>query len=297
MTFSWQKLSGSCSPVSQKPNTGKTSVTGKNKKLVRELEANGIVRDTAPSPPAKNTKTKILLNVYNLMSPETNQKFNYLGVGIYHSGVVVHGKEWSFAGSRDPNIGEDVPGVFSMLPKTALGPEMFHSSIEIGETDLTQEQIAWILAGMGKQWTLTSYHILGKNCNHFSEAFVGKLAKAAGVKYSFPGWVNRAAKLGDLLVPNALLEYVMRSLPQPPPEAFATPPPSGHSCNCPHSHSHAQESRAETPELPPIPDDLSSLTVRQLRTILFLRKIDWKDCIEKSDMVAKIKEYQREHSA
>eukprot|EP01059_Diplonema_ambulator_P013269 TRINITY_DN2379_c0_g1_i1.p1 TRINITY_DN2379_c0_g1~~TRINITY_DN2379_c0_g1_i1.p1 ORF type:complete len:282 (+),score=53.93 TRINITY_DN2379_c0_g1_i1:61-906(+) len=276
-------------PWKSRGSSGKGSMSGSSKKLVKELEAAGITRDAGPAEVPVGVKTQIIVNVYNLMTPENNQKFGYLGVGIYHSGVVVHGKEWSFAGSRDADVGLDVSGVFSIVPKTALPAEMLHSSIVVGETSLTEQQVAWILTGMSKAWTMRSYHVLSRNCNHFSEEFLNRLSKASGTKFTFPAWINRAAKLGDMLLPNSLLEYIMRSLPQPPPEA---PPPRKPQC-CHHHHPPATQPTEEP--LPPIPEDLNSLTVRQLRTILFVRKIDWKGCIEKTDMVAKIKEWQREH--
>ena len=47
---------------------------------------------------------------------------------------------------------------------------------------------------MKRDWPGNSYHLTARNCNHFSEA----MCKILGVS-SFPGWVNRAAKVGDSL--------------------------------------------------------------------------------------------------
>lgn len=45
-----------------------------------------------------------------------------------------------------------------------------------------------------------------RNCNHFSEALAERLG------FEVPDWVNRAARLGDLLLPDAAVEYIMEKV-------------------------------------------------------------------------------------
>ncbi|KAJ9443454.1 DeSI-like protein [Diplonema papillatum] len=270
----------------------KVAVPKKTLKEMRELEANGIHRDPQPQAPAAKL-TPVVLNVYNLVPPPHNTRFSMFGVGIYHSGVVVHGKEYSFGGSSE---GADGCGIFNIPPRAALPPSMFHSSVPIGDTPLAPQQVAWILNGMGRDWTMRSYSLLGKNCNHFSEEFIRRLGAASKRKYTFPAWVNRAAKLGDTLIPSSLMAYILKNLPQPPPEAAPPPAPSHasqcHNCaNCrQHKPAAAAEAEGEVKKIP-IPEDLAPLTVRQLRTIMFVHGISWQGCVEKSDMVTCIKEH------
>ena len=44
---------------------------------------------------------------------------------------------------------------------------------------------------------------------------------------------------------------------------------------------------------PPIPDDLSSLSAKELKGILTSRGVDFSDCYEKSDLVAKCVELKK----
>ena len=44
----------------------------------------------------KSKKIKVYVNVYDIIN--FNKKFRYLCLGIYHSGVVIKGKEYCFIG-------------------------------------------------------------------------------------------------------------------------------------------------------------------------------------------------------
>ena len=209
----------------------------------------------------------------------------------------VYGREWSYGGSPD---GEG-SGIFAIPPQSALPPQMFHSAKELGTTELTAEQVSWILNGMGRAWTMESYDLLSKNCNHFSEELIKKLEKASATKFSFPSWVNRAAKVGDALVPRSLVEYVLKMQPQPPKQSdysFAEPPSIDQTCDSPRKcrcHGTQQQhqqllQKEEENKQKAIPEDLNSLPIRRLRTIMFLNGIDWTGCVEKKDMVDRIKE-------
>eukprot|EP01063_Lacrimia_lanifica_P014242 TRINITY_DN20876_c0_g1_i1.p1 TRINITY_DN20876_c0_g1~~TRINITY_DN20876_c0_g1_i1.p1 ORF type:complete len:327 (+),score=98.10 TRINITY_DN20876_c0_g1_i1:110-1090(+) len=289
-------------PASTPPGGG---VSRGTEKEMRKLQAEGITRAQSPPTPAV-APVPVYVNVYNLMPPDSNAKFSMLGVGIYHSGVDVYGEEWTFGGSREA-VAPERSGIFAVPPKRAV-PSL-HSSVLVGEVRLTREQVRWIIKGLERTWTMASYQLLSRNCNHFAEEFVAKLG------LPFPSWINRAAKISNALIPNSLLDYIMKSLPQPPPEEGdynAAPPPRTHSHThggrpcAGHSHSHgsrggdngarpASPPPAEAP--PPIPADLASCTVRQLRTIMFVRGISWEGCIEKGELIDKIREYEKAHPA
>ncbi|KAI7897187.1 PPPDE putative peptidase domain-containing protein [Mucor mucedo] len=63
----------------------------------------------------------------------------------------------------------------------------------MGYTELTQKQVDKVLQDISKEYVGTSYNLLTRNCNHFSE----ELCKSLTGKTA-PGWVNRAAKLGTM---------------------------------------------------------------------------------------------------
>eukprot|EP00668_Euglena_longa_P036348 GGOE01046716.1.p1 GENE.GGOE01046716.1~~GGOE01046716.1.p1 ORF type:complete len:233 (+),score=79.88 GGOE01046716.1:63-761(+) len=196
---------------------------------------------------------EVFLNVYHIAPPGV---LDSLGLGLFHSGVELYGKEWSYGGTAEP-----VSGVFWVPPKSAT-PE-FKESIKLGDISLSGSQVAMLLDSMRPWWMGPDYNLLTKNCNHFSEALAERLG------FEVPDWVNRAARLGDLLLPDAAVEFIMEKCLQ------ARPPPD--------------------PDLEPvyqIPDNLDALSVRELKGIMFLHSIDWAHCIEKKDMVDRIQRHQ-----
>ena len=112
-------------------------------------------------------------------------------------------------------------------------------------------------------WLGPDYNILTKNCNHFSQTLAEQLG------FEVPDWVNRAARFGDVFLPDSWLAFIM--------ENFLTLP---------------QET--EESERPPvcIPDNLEHLSVRELKTVMFLNNIDWKQCVEKEDLVYRIEQHR-----
>lgn len=76
------------------------------------------------------SKTDIILNVYDLN--EANENLYYLGLGLYHSGVVIDNREYTFASES---------GIFSHTPRQVPGNAKFRESIKLGEFSGTQRQI------------------------------------------------------------------------------------------------------------------------------------------------------------
>ncbi|KAG0165291.1 hypothetical protein DFQ28_009701 [Apophysomyces sp. BC1034] len=119
----------------------------------------------------------------------TNIGYYALGVGIFHSGVEICGREYCFGGHDYPNI----TGVFVVEPKVGLPELQLKQSINMGCTNLTQEEIIEVLSTISKEFTGSSYSLLMRNCNHFTEELVRRLTGK-----SVPLWINRAAKLGNM---------------------------------------------------------------------------------------------------
>uniref|UniRef100_A0A7S0NZZ1 PPPDE domain-containing protein n=1 Tax=Calcidiscus leptoporus TaxID=127549 RepID=A0A7S0NZZ1_9EUKA len=119
----------------------------------------------------------VVLNVYDL-SP-VNDYISWLGIGLYHSGLEVAGREWTFGSGS---------GVFECQPREVPG---FRRAVPLGELDVTSmhiETVAWDLA---RDYPGTRYHLLSCNCNHFAAELALRLGAAP-----VPGWVNRLAAIG-----------------------------------------------------------------------------------------------------
>lgn len=88
-------------------------------------------------PPAE----KVWLNVYDL-NPN-NDALIWLGLGAFHSGVEVHGVEWTFGSSS----GAAGSGVFSHAPKAAPGVPL-RASLLLGEVQASAREVrAVVVAG------------------------------------------------------------------------------------------------------------------------------------------------------
>eukprot|EP01012_Entosiphon_sulcatum_P056719 TRINITY_DN8040_c0_g1_i2.p1 TRINITY_DN8040_c0_g1~~TRINITY_DN8040_c0_g1_i2.p1 ORF type:complete len:339 (-),score=44.72 TRINITY_DN8040_c0_g1_i2:15-1031(-) len=179
------------------------------------------LRGDAGRPP-----TPVRLNVYQLAAPDSamHRMTAGVGLGLYHSGIEIYGMEWTFGGCVDERY-HAASGIFPMEPQTAT--PFMQCSLDLGMCDLTPQQVRDIIRTMGREWTMGSYHLLARNCNHFAAVF----CKALNPAFQFPGWVNRAAKVGDAVVPAAVLRYIMQKLmPQPP----SSHPPSSVEAMVPH---------------------------------------------------------------
>ncbi|GAU27024.1 hypothetical protein TSUD_313860 [Trifolium subterraneum] len=92
----------------------------------------------------------VYLNVYDL-TPINGYAY-WLGLGVYHSGVQVHGIEYGFGAHEN-----DTTGIFEVQPKNCPG-FTFRKSIFIGTTDLGMKDVRgksiprWVnrLARLGK---------------------------------------------------------------------------------------------------------------------------------------------------
>lgn len=127
------------------------------------------------------TNAPVTLHVYDLS--ESNSTYYAMGFGLYHSGLEVHGTEYSW--------GTDGP--FCNEPKKAYGV-MYRESLVLGHTNKSSSEVAKIAATVAQEMQKAgSYHILQRNCNHYARAMAEKLVPNC----AFPGWVNRAAGLGS----------------------------------------------------------------------------------------------------
>ncbi|GMH23767.1 hypothetical protein Nepgr_025610 [Nepenthes gracilis] len=124
------------------------------------------------------------LNVYDLTP--MNGYLYWAGLGIFHSGVEVHGIEYAFGAHDYPSS-----GVFEVEPRQCPGFK-FRKSIFIGTTSLDPKQVREFMEQHASSYNGDTYHLIVKNCNHFCKDVCYKLT---GKK--IPRWVNRLAKLGS----------------------------------------------------------------------------------------------------
>ena len=127
----------------------------------------------------KSIHNQVYLNIYNIT--KSNDFFHMLGMGIYHTGVQIRGKEYAFANQV---------GIFYTLPKDIDGANL-RESIEINTFHGTEEDLNKIFYELSLEFHENAYHLLEKNCNHFSDALINKLFYANN-----PGYINRMACLG-----------------------------------------------------------------------------------------------------
>ena len=124
----------------------------------------------------------VIVNVYDLQNPQVNDLLFPLGLGIYHSGISVHGTEYTFGSGG---------GVFSHEPKAAPSAR-FRCSIVLGEVDADSREVDSIVESMRSEWPGTRYHVMKNNCNSFSLELGRRLTGRA-----VPGWINRLSAIGN----------------------------------------------------------------------------------------------------
>ncbi|KPI82925.1 hypothetical protein ABL78_8058 [Leptomonas seymouri] len=192
-----------------------SSVTSKNANQLRHLERMGLTRGRSPRLHRTEVQIPVTLNVYSLL--ESNKKLSKMGMGVYHTGVVVYGIEWGYGEVvENPNAS----GLFCVHPGQAAGT--LYRTIRIGYTTRSPMQVDTILHRLENEWRSSEYHILHHNCNHFAQAFCDLLSTTE--KLQVPAWCNRAARVGDRIIPRKLATKVQHMMDDEPPKAVAPSP-------------------------------------------------------------------------
>ncbi|EIE25303.1 DUF862-domain-containing protein [Coccomyxa subellipsoidea C-169] len=128
----------------------------------------------------------VTVNVYDL---HDNSWIYWCGIGIFHSGIEVHGVEYAYGGHE-----YDMSGVFATNPRDAPGPVVWRESVVVGETDMDAHEVQEVVQQLGNEYRGNAYHLLERNCNHFSDELAFKLTGNHA-----PPWVNRLAGLAIML--------------------------------------------------------------------------------------------------
>lgn len=103
----------------------------------------------------------VVLNVYDL-TPMNNYMI-WFGLGIFHSGIEVHGKEYGFGAHDFP-----ASGVFEVEPRMCPG-FIYRRSITLGQTNMNPSEFRGFIENMASEYHGDTYHLISKNCNHFTD--------------------------------------------------------------------------------------------------------------------------------
>ncbi|ESQ46570.1 hypothetical protein EUTSA_v10000310mg [Eutrema salsugineum] len=133
----------------------------------------------------KSGSVPVYLNVYDLTP--MNVYGYWLGLGVFHSGVEIHGVEYAFGAHESSST-----GIFEVEPKKCPG-FTFRKSILVGQTDMGAKEVRVYMEKLAEEYQGNKYHLITRNCNHFCNEVCIKLTQK-----QIPRWVNRLARLGVL---------------------------------------------------------------------------------------------------
>jgi len=158
----------------------------------------------APDPDMK--PEPVTLNIYDLHGNDRsifkgiNVLLRAAGTGAFHVGLEVFDREWSF-GYRD----DSATGVFCHAPRESE-LHSYRQSISMGDTDLTQNEVAKLMKKMSLGWKGDSYDMMTRNCCHFCDELCRDLHVDRPSFVEMPEWISTlfGAALADAHKPPAL---------------------------------------------------------------------------------------------
>jgi len=138
---------------------------------------------------------------------------NVPGFGVYHTGLEVYGTEYAFVGGDSSSSGI-IPQTPKYMPDGA--PWVYSKTEKVGTTVMTRSEISTLISKMGAEYPNSSYNLLARNCNHFSDDLCKRISKT---KTGIPGYINRTAGLANAFFgPGGPSVNAPKSAAAPPPE-------------------------------------------------------------------------------
>mmetsp|Transcript_113009 Transcript_113009/g.326557 ORF Transcript_113009/g.326557 Transcript_113009/m.326557 type:complete len:247 (+) Transcript_113009:85-825(+) len=152
--------------------------------------------DRRAAPIRESVPVPVTLHIYNLGSntQAVNSMLRKIGTGAFHCGVEVYGIEWSFSDVDRPSGAKGETGVFCCPPRQCDG-HSYCESIPMGATSMVEAEVLELLLELKREWLVSNYDTLRKNCCHFCEEFCQRLGVG-----SLPHWVKNLANVGVALV-------------------------------------------------------------------------------------------------
>lgn len=140
---------------------------------------------------SENLPNAVHLNIYDVLTPDDpntiprlNNVLVHCGIGIFHTGIEVWGREFAFGGHPD-----DESGIFEAPPRQCPSVK-YRTTMFLGFTRVAEKHVEEILHFLGTtEYAGNRYSLIARNCNTFSRHFAALL----GVQENFPHWVNRLA--------------------------------------------------------------------------------------------------------
>jgi hypothetical protein len=143
--------------------------------------------------------TEVYLNVYDLF--KGNSLLHLAGLGAYHSGIELYGREWSYGmlvteASSEKQIFPDVSGVYATTPRKARGTKgellNFRGAVLLGYTYYGERTVSLIIEQLQKNYLAKDYSAVHKNCHTFCDELAFQLTGR-----HLPIWINRLALIGE----------------------------------------------------------------------------------------------------
>lgn len=133
----------------------------------------------------------VLLNVYDISDTCFWAAVNWVSTlndlvlmgGVYHAGVQVYGREWSF--NHTGNWGTGL-----MCNKPRNHPDhAYRYTVPICRTALTSAQVKEVMQRMVKEWQSDDYRLISRNCLHFCRALCHEFGRGR-----YPDWIDRVGR-------------------------------------------------------------------------------------------------------
>lgn len=136
---------------------------------------------------------------------------NRVGLGVYHTGVEVFGREYSYAG----HYHTETTGLKESMPRDTswLNDAVFRERILIGYTKYTPVEVRQRFEEMKPSYLGPSYNVLDRNCNHFTDKFIRVLTKK-----ELPPYVQRLMRVARKARPclPSMFKHDLRDQEAPP---------------------------------------------------------------------------------
>jgi len=165
----------------------------------------------------------VFLHIYDVGKRDGTQAMNRVlrafGTGVFHVGVEVYNREWSYRGGTAGRT-----GIFVCQPRMCEH-HTYCESVAMGGTRLSEEEVLQSVQAMEGHWHMNNYDVLRHNCCHFADTFCLHLGVG-----EIPSWVKSAAGVGAAVDDQVgtwtgRTRSPIRSSPAPQPAMLRSPAP------------------------------------------------------------------------